>query len=144
MLLGRDFASASWSYSRAKLRLNDFAVGPFVFDFTNSAFDGNPSGGSAPIRFVASITVFPSQPLTVSNTSASEPPGTAMSTASASDTSPPSLPMRVTSWPADSQRSASPPPTLPFPTTATFITAPLVDSRHYSSLAHRYVEQKTA
>src|SRR5690348_7755069 len=54
------------------------------------------------------------------------PPGTATSTTSAADTSPPSLPMRVTSCPARSQRSASPPPTFPFPTTATFMTTPLV------------------
>jgi hypothetical protein len=30
------------------LVLNDFAVGPFVFDFTNSAFEGKPSGGTTP------------------------------------------------------------------------------------------------
>ena len=35
---------------RAKLRLNDFAVGPFVFDLMNSAFDANPAGGSAPTQ----------------------------------------------------------------------------------------------
>jgi dihydrofolate reductase len=41
--------------------------------------------------------------------------------ASASETSPPSRPIHSTSWPALSQRSASPPPTLPLPTTASFI-----------------------
>src|SRR3954447_10663488 len=101
--------------------LNDFAVGPFVFDFTYSAFDANPSGGSDPIRFVASITVLPSMPWTVSSASATDSPGTASRTASASETSPPSRPIRVTSCPAFSQRSASPPPTLPLPTTAIFI-----------------------
>src|SRR3954453_17922300 len=101
--------------------LNDFAVGPFVFDFTYSAFDANPSGGSDPIRFVASITVLPSMPWTVSRASATDSPGTASRTASASDTSPPSRPIRVTSCPAFSQRSASPPPTLPLPTTAIFM-----------------------
>jgi len=43
------------SKSRAKLALKDFAAGPFAFDFTNSAFDWNPVGGSTPIRFVASM-----------------------------------------------------------------------------------------
>ena len=46
--------------------LNDFAVGPFVLDFTNSAFDVKPSGGSTPQRFVASMAVFPSMPCTLS------------------------------------------------------------------------------
>src|SRR5215207_761280 len=103
--------------------LNDFAVGPFVLDFTNSAFDVKPSGGSTPQRFVASITVFPSRPCTLSRASATAPPGTATTTASTSETSPPSRPILVTSWPALSQRSASPPPTLPLPSTATFITS---------------------
>jgi hypothetical protein len=40
--------------------------------------------------------------------------------------------MRVTSCPARSHRSASPPPTLPFPTTAIFMTTPLVGFRNYS------------
>src|SRR5215208_4920902 len=70
--------------------LNDFAVGPFVRDFTNSAFDGKPAGGLTPIRLVASITVVPSIPLTSSRASAIALPGTATSTASASETSPPS------------------------------------------------------
>jgi hypothetical protein len=48
------------------LVLNDFAVGLFVLDFTNSAFDEKPTGGSTPKRFVASITVFPSMPCTLS------------------------------------------------------------------------------
>src|SRR5919202_2277809 len=102
--------------------LNDFAVGPFVLDFTNSAFEEKPPGGSTPKRFVASITVFPSMPSTLSRASATAPPGTATTTASASEASPPSRPILVTSWPALSQRSASPPPTLPLPITATFIS----------------------
>src|SRR4051812_22256262 len=105
--------------------LNDFAVGPFVRDFTYSAFEANPSGGCEPIRFVASITVLPSMPWTPSSASATDSPGTASRTASASETSPPWLPIRVTSCPAFSQRSASPPPTLPLPTTAMFIRPPL-------------------
>src|SRR6266540_2262098 len=105
--------------------LHDFAVGPFVLDFTNSALDWNPDGGSAPKRFVASMTVFPSSPWTLSSASATAPPGTATSTASASETSPPSLPILATSWPAFSHRSASPPPTFPLPTTAIFILLPL-------------------
>src|SRR5947207_14627203 len=92
------------------------------------------------MRLVASITVFPSQPLTVSNTSATAPPGTATRTTSASDTSPPSLPMRVTSCPARSQQSASPPPTFPFPTTAIFMTTPLVGFGNYSCVDAAYVE----
>src|SRR5919206_153138 len=41
---------------RAKLMLNDFAVGPFVSDLTYSAFDAKPSGRcAAPITFVATI-----------------------------------------------------------------------------------------
>src|ERR671914_488087 len=103
--------------------LNDFAVGPLVTDFTNSALDEKPAGGSAPRRFVASITVFPSMPCTLSKASAIASPGTATTTASASETSPPSRPILVTSWPAPSQRLASPPPTLPLPTTATFISS---------------------
>src|SRR5439155_2870260 len=122
-LPGFDFALSIWSYSRAKLMLNDFAVGPLDFDLMNSAFDAKPEGGSAPIRFVASITVLPSIPCRFSSASATAPPGTATSTASASDTSPPSLPILVTSCPAFSHRSASPPPTLPRPTTAIFIPA---------------------
>src|SRR5205814_4428778 len=103
-------------------------------------FDEWPLGGSAPMMLVASITVFPPQPLTVSNTSATAPPGTATRTTSASDTSPPSLPMRVTSCPARSQKSASPPPTLPLPTTAIFMTTLLADCRNYSCVDEDYVE----
>jgi hypothetical protein len=40
--------------------MKDLAVGPLVLDFTNSAFDGNPDGGSALTRLVASIVVLPS------------------------------------------------------------------------------------
>jgi len=102
--------------------LNDFAVGPFVLDFTYSAFEEKPAGGSTPRRFVASITVLPSMLSTLSRASAIVPPGTATSTASASETSPPSRPILATSWPALYQRSASPPPTVPPPTTAIFIS----------------------
>src|SRR5215203_1218543 len=111
--------------------LNDFAVGPFVFDFTNSALDEKPAGGSALMRFVASITVFPSIPCTMSRASGIAPPGTATTTASTSAMSPPSRPIRVTSWPALSQRSASPPPTLPLPSTAIFISSLLPRFRGY-------------
>src|ERR671921_202816 len=102
--------------------LKDLAVGPFVLDFTNSAFDEKPAGGATFPRLDASITVLPSKPCTLSRASAIAPPGTATTTASAFETSPPSRPILVTSWPALSQRSASPPPTLPLPSTATFIT----------------------
>src|ERR687889_816098 len=103
--------------------LKDLAVGPFVLDFTNSAFDEKPAGGSTFARFVASITILPSKPCTLSRASAIAPPGTATTTASTFETSPPSRPILVTSWPTLSQRSASPPQTLPLPTTATFITS---------------------
>src|SRR5436190_7618134 len=140
MLDGFVFASPRRSYSTAKFRLNDLAVGPLVFDLRNSAFEEKPPGGSAPTRFVASMTVFPSQPLAAANASATAAPGTATSTASASETSPPSLPMRVASCPALSQRSASPPPTLPLPTTAIFMTTPLVGFGNYSCVEEPYVE----
>ena len=80
--------------------MDDFPVGPLVLDFTNSAFDEKPAGGATPQRFVASITVFPSIPCTLSRASAIAPPGTATSTASASETSPPSRPILLTPWPA--------------------------------------------
>src|SRR5581483_6888110 len=56
-LLGLTLALPSSPYNAAKLMLNDFAMGPLVFDLMNSAFDGKPDGGSTPKRFVASITV---------------------------------------------------------------------------------------
>src|SRR5262249_32878322 len=99
-------------------------------DLTYSAFDTNPSGGWAPMRFVASITVLPSIPVTLSSASATAPPGTASSTASASDTSPPSWPSCVTSCPARCQRSPRPPPLLPRPTVAIFIAVPSVAFGH--------------
>src|SRR5215203_3216302 len=119
--------------------LKDLAVGPFVLDFTNSAFEEKPAGGSTPQRLVASITVLPSKPCTLSRASAIPPPGTAMTTASTSETSLPSRPILVPSWPALSQRSASPPPTLPLPTTATFITTllPCFSRYHEKSQKHR-------
>src|SRR5829696_1947680 len=91
-------------------------------DFTYSAFEEKPVAGSPPTRFLASITVSPSMPCKLSRDWAIAPPGTATSTASASETSPPSRPILRTSWPAFSQRPASPPPTLPLPTTAIFIS----------------------
>ena len=48
------------------------------------------------MRLVASITVLPSTPVSLSSASAIEPPGTATSTTSASETLPPSRPSRVT------------------------------------------------
>src|SRR5919112_6216014 len=87
------------------------------------------------MRFVASITFLPSIPCTLSRASAIAPPATATTTASASEPSPPSRPILVTSWSALSQRSASPPPTLPLPTTATFITSLLPRfSRYHESI----------
>src|SRR6516165_767459 len=106
--------------------LNDFAVGPLVLDFTNSALERKPAGGSAPTRLVASITVLPLIRCSLSNAPTIAPYGTASSTASAAETSPPSRPSRVTWWPARSQRSASPPPTWPLPNTAILICASFV------------------
>src|SRR5437762_14338654 len=97
MFDGFDFAPPTLSYNRAKLRLNDFAVGPFVLDFRNSALEEKPAGGVVPSRFVASMVVLPSRPRTFSTASAMAAPGTAKRTASASETSPPSLPILVTS-----------------------------------------------
>jgi hypothetical protein len=42
MYEGLVLTESSWSWRRAKLRLNDFAVRPFVFDFTNSACEMSP------------------------------------------------------------------------------------------------------
>src|SRR5207247_7559412 len=67
------------------------------------------------------MTVFSSSPRPCARAASIAPPGTATSTASTSETSPPSLPIRVTSWPAFSQRSARPPPTFPLPIVAIFI-----------------------
>jgi hypothetical protein len=72
------------------------------------------------MRLVASISTFPSSPLTLASASETAADGTASSTASAPETSPPSLPIRCTSWPACSHKSASPPPTLPLPMVAIF------------------------
>src|SRR5262249_47217378 len=69
---------------------------------------------------VASMTILPSSPLTLPSASATELPGTATRTASASEASPPSLPSLVTVCPAFSQRSASPPPTFPRPMVVIF------------------------
>jgi hypothetical protein len=52
----------------------------FLLDFTNSALERKPAGGSMPIRLVASITVLPVIPCSLSRASAIAPPGTATST----------------------------------------------------------------
>src|ERR671920_417163 len=88
------------------------------------------------------MTVFPSMPRTLLSASAIASPGTANTTASASETSPPSRPILLTSCPAPSQRSASPPPTLPLPTTAIFTSGPFRSPcAHHPSKrtsSHRY------
>src|SRR5260370_8630106 len=107
-----------------KLRLNDFATGPFVRAFGWGGSDGKDSARAPNGRysliprksFVASMTTFPSSPVTFESASSMAPDGTATSTASASDASPPSGPSSVTSCPAFRQRAASPPPTVPLPT----------------------------
>src|SRR5438105_6725854 len=107
--------------------LKTFAVGPFVCDFTYSATDSAPPGRSPPITFVASRTVLPSRPCTFPSASSTAPDGTASSTTSASETSPPSLPSSVTSWPAARHFFASPPPMLPLPIVAIFISLSFSD-----------------
>src|SRR3954466_10497976 len=114
--------------------LKDFAVGPPVLDFTYSAFEEKPTGGSTPTRFVASTTVLPPSPPTPSRAWDMAPPGTATTTASASETSPPSRPILIISCPAASHRSASPPPTLPLPTTAILISLPSALQAYAQSL----------
>src|SRR3954447_19554970 len=106
--------------------LNDFAVGPPTIDLTSCVSDSCSS--LRPWKaFVVSIVVFPSTPVTLPSASAIDPDGTATTTTSASDASPPSRPSAVTSCPAASQRFASPPPTLPRPTTVIFTASPSVD-----------------
>src|SRR3954464_12163868 len=107
----------------AKLRLNDFAVGPPTIDRTSCAFESNSS-----LRprnaFVASIVSLPSSPVTLPSAFAISRPGTATSSTSAVDASPPSLPSSCTSWPAPRHNAARPPPTLPRPITVIFMAYP--------------------
>src|SRR3954452_12376309 len=107
----------------AKLRLNDFAVGPPTIDRTSCAFESNSS-----LRprnaFVASIVTLPSSPVTLPSAFAISRPGTATSSTSAVDASPPSLPSSCTSWPAPRHNAARPPPTLPRPITVIFMAYP--------------------
>src|SRR3954451_5641427 len=99
--------------------LNDFAVGPPTIALTWCASDSCCS--SRPWNaFVVSMTGLPSSPVTVPRASAIEPDGTATTTTSAPEASPPSRPSASTSCPAACQRFASPPPTLPRPTTVIF------------------------
>src|SRR5207253_1506703 len=91
-----------------------------------AAIEANPSGRSPPITLVPSMTGTPSRPRTEPSASATTRNGTASSATSVPDTSPPSCPTSTTSWPASRHRVASPPPTLPRPITAIFISIPLV------------------
>src|SRR5215211_2945595 len=70
------------------------------------------------------MATLPASPATLPRESASCPEGTATTTTSASVASPPSRPTAVTAWPARSQRRASPPPTLPLPSTKMFTLPP--------------------
>ena len=75
----------------AKLRLNDFAVGPPTIDFTQCASDSNSS--LRPLyAFVASIVTLPCSPVTRASALPISVPGTATTTTSASEASPPSRP----------------------------------------------------
>jgi hypothetical protein len=76
--------------------LNAFATGPPAIDFTSCASDGNCSFRPAK-AFVASTTTWPSTPLTFASASAIDPLGTATSTTSAFEASPPSRPSSCTS-----------------------------------------------
>src|SRR5215216_2592589 len=77
------------------------------------------------------MATLPTSPPTLPSASAICPDGTATTTTSASVASPPSRPTVVTAWSARSQRRASPPPTLPLPTTKMFTLPP----RHWASSA---------
>src|SRR5829696_5576503 len=66
------------------------------------------------------MATLPTSPPTLPSASAICPDGTATTTTSASVASPPSRPTAVTAWAARSQRRASPPPTLPLPSTKMF------------------------
>src|SRR3954452_22198058 len=68
------------------------------------------------------MTGLPSRPVTVPRPSAIAPDGSATTTTSAPEASPPSRPSASTSCPAARQRCASPPPTLPLPTTVIFMS----------------------
>src|SRR5215218_9909238 len=70
------------------------------------------------------MATLPASPPTLPSASAICPDGTATTTTSASVASPPSRPTAVTAWPARSQRRASPPPTLPLPSTKMFTLPP--------------------
>src|SRR5512132_2474516 len=70
------------------------------------------------------MATLPWSPDTLPRASAICPEGTATTTTSASVASPPSRPTAVTAWPARSQRRASPPPTLPLPSTKIFTLPP--------------------
>src|SRR6266545_2067196 len=75
------------------------------------------------------MATLPASPPTLPSASAICPEGTATTTTSASVASPPSRPTAVTAWPARSQRRASPPPTLPLPSTKMFTLPPRRDLR---------------
>ena len=70
--------------------------------------------------------------------------GIATSTASTPETSPPSLPISVTSWPAFRQRCARPDPTFPLPIVAIFIRPPFLGLpwlKELDWIARRVVDQ---
>src|SRR5438874_7967137 len=110
------------SYKLAKLRLNDFAVGPPTIDLTSCASDSN-SSFRPPYAFVASIVSLPPMPVTLPSAFAISAEGTATSRTSAPEASPPSRPISCTSWPASRHLRASPPPTFPLPITVIFTSA---------------------
>src|SRR5205814_2051583 len=68
-----------------------------------------------------SMATLPSSPVTFPSASPSAPDGTATSTTSALDASPPSLPSSCTSCPALRQRAARPPPMFPLPMVVMFM-----------------------
>src|SRR4051794_10335453 len=112
--------------------LNDFAVRPPTIALTWCASDSCCS--SRPWNaFVVSMTGFPPSPVTVPRASAIEPDGTATTTTSAPEASPPSRPSASTSCPAACQRFASPPPTFPLPTTVIFMALLMGSCSHIGS-----------
>src|SRR6266568_1913762 len=105
----------------AKLRLNDFAIGPPTIDLTSCASDSKSSFRPRN-AFVASIVTFPSTPVTLPRASAICGDGTATSRTSAADASPPSRPSSCASCPASRHSLARPPPTFPLPIPVIFMS----------------------
>ena len=82
--------------------------------------------------FAVSTAVLPSSPPALASASEKTPDGTATSTTSASEASPPSRPSVVTAWPARSHFRAKPPPIVPLPMVTIFMAPPRSPDRRCS------------